>query len=244
VVRPVRRDPLAPRRPGQICEPRLPARTVRLTLPGSSARFGGGKTCRARPLFLLARTPASVQMARRARIPFFGHVQPQPATITTSTASRLRAPCLREAEWSSTAGRSAVEHAAFVRNVGSDGPGPYECRTRDGLLRLYTTPAVRVDARVRRGARRSRAESQMDRCAARSSWTLWNSAAGTPCPEGRGFRTGPHRQPAPVGTAPQCSRTCRFRRRGVTVPTCGIFPGGVSNTTQGKLLRGGRLRVG
>ena len=128
--RPVRRHPVAARRPGPGGRGLgLPPEKVRLTLAGVGGAFGGREdlSMQVHACLLALHTGAPVKMVYNREESFFGHVHRHPARCATSTAPRATGG------WS-TCGRGSSSTAAPTRparppscgNAGCFACGPYE----------------------------------------------------------------------------------------------------------------------
>ena len=142
----------------QICQALgLPPERVRLTLAGVGGAFGGREdlSMHVHACLLARHTGKPVKMVYSREESFFGHVHRHPATMRyehgVSAGGRL---VYVRAEVYFDGGAYASSTAAVVGNGGTMGFGPYVVpNVVDGLLRrLHQQPAVRGDARVRRGA--------------------------------------------------------------------------------------------
>ena len=142
----------------QICQALgLPPELVRLTLAGVGGAFGGREdlSMHVHACLLARHTGKPVKMVYSREESFFGHVHRHPATMRyehgVSAGGRL---VYVKAEVYFDGGAYASSTAAVVGNGGTMGFGPYVVPNGvDGLLRrLHQQPAVRRDARVRRGA--------------------------------------------------------------------------------------------
>ena len=226
----------------------LPPEQVRLTLGGVGGAFGGREdlSMQVHACLLALHTGRPVKIVYNREESFFGHVHRHPAP----DALRARRDDGRAA--SSTCGRGSCSTAAPTRrartavcaNAACFALGPYDVPNArvDAYGDLHQQPAVRRDARLRRGAGRVRATSRR--------WTGSPRHSGMDPVELRLRNAMAHRlaacRPASSIDEPGAGRRAArapARDAAAAAPArpsdLRELPGGVSNTTHGEGVRRG-----
>ena len=248
--RPAHRDAVAARRPRPGRREPRPAARARCgsTLGGVGGAFGGREdlsmqihacmlALRTRPAGEDGLRPRGVLLRPRAPAPVPDGLRARRRRATAGSSTCARGSC-------STAARTRRARPRSARNAACFAAGPYavpNARARR-VRRLHEQPAVRRDARLRRGPGRVRAT--------RRRWTSSRPRSGMDPVElrirnamapGRRAADRPGRpEPAPVAELLERLRddaaAAAARRRGRDLRE---LPGGVANTTHGEGVRRG-----
>ena len=247
--RPLHRHPVAARRPAPGRRRLgLPPEKVRLTLAGVGGAFGGREdlSMQVHACLLALHTGRPVKMVYDREESFFGHVHRHPARMRYEHgATRDGRLVYVRARIVLDGGAYASSSPAVVGNAATLGVGPYDVPNvaHRLLRRLHQQPAVRRDARLRRGAGRA--------SPTRRRWTSWPTRSGIDpvelrlpqraCARATGQPTGQViDSAAPVAELLQpAARRCRCRPTRPTARDLRALPGGVANTTHGEGVRRG-----
>ena len=215
----------------------LPEDKVRLLLAGVGGAFGGREdlSMQVHACLLALRTGRPVKMVYTRDESFLGHVHRHPAVLRYEhRRHRGRPAALRAGATScSTAARTRPPRPRWRPTRPPWARGRTTCRRGHRLPgRLHQQPAVRGDARLRRGAGLLRvrvADGQAGRGAA--GWTRWRCGSATPCGRARWrpaarWWTARRRWPScSAGSRPRrCRRRCRPRRTRASCPAASPAP--------------------
>ncbi len=165
----------------------LPEKKIRMTLSGVGGAFGGREdlSMQIHACLLALRTGKPVKIVYNRFESFFGHVHRHPARLwfehgATRDGKLTHVRCRIVLD----GGAYASSSAAVVGNAASLSAGPVRPRPRRhrGAGALHQQPAVRRDARLRRGPGVLRATRRRWTSWPRpSAWTRSSSAGSTPC---------------------------------------------------------------
>ena len=218
--RPLRRHPVAARRPRQIAPVLgLPEDKVRMTLAGVGGAFGGREdlSMQIHACLLALRTGKPVKMVYNRFESFFGHVHRHPAKLHYEHGATKdgKLTHMKAASCSTAAPTPPPPRR-------SSATPPLSARARTSSERRHrgdrrSTPTTRPAARCAASARSRPASPTRRRWTSSprsSAWTRSSSAAATPWSRARSCR--PARWSTPRPRSPSCcaaSRRCRCRRR-------------------------------
>ena len=228
-----------------------------MTLSGVGGAFGGREdlSMQIHACLLALRTGKPVKIVYNRFESFFGHVHRHPAKLCYEHGA-TRDGKLRHVKCRIVldGGAYASTSPAVVGNAASARHRPVRRRRRRhrGARALHQQPALRRDARLRRGPgllRLRGADGQARRRA--RAWTRSSSAGCNAMEQGTAHADRPGRRLA-RRRSPNCcagSRPCRCRRSAVATAgerrTSATLPGGLSNTTHGEgVVRGVGYAVG